>query len=310
MNSWKKIEERSKIIISEQLGIDINKVNIDSQFVDDLGADSLDSVELVMAFEEEFECEIPNSDADQILSLAHGIKYFVTNRSRELYHVVKPQVLAFKVLGSGLIEVSIRLEDGSWTYSGGKTLLPSKLYIIQYSKWADILKELEEMINYKKVKENDLQGYFERYPELLAADDYDHIIPQATIARCEIDTDWKADFVLAPYNQTEFSKIIELKLPTMQLTTKPRSGHVNFSAKLWRAITQLKDYSKIFDSPHTRKIFQEKYNTDVFKPDLQLIAGRRWDLLWVDSINSLRRDSGVNIEDWDSLLDRLKRKFA
>ncbi len=71
------IEERVKKIVSEQLGVKDEIAN-DASFVDDLGADSLDTVELVMALEEEFECEIPDEEAEKITTVQQAIDY-VTN---------------------------------------------------------------------------------------------------------------------------------------------------------------------------------------------------------------------------------------
>jgi acyl carrier protein len=69
------VEERVKKIIVEQLGVKEEQVVSDASFVDDLGADSLDTVELVMALEEEFECEIPDEDAEKITSVQQAIDY-------------------------------------------------------------------------------------------------------------------------------------------------------------------------------------------------------------------------------------------
>ncbi len=69
------IEERVKKIVSEQLGIEDEEITAESSFVEDLGADSLDTVELVMAFEEEFKIEIPDEDAEKILSVKNAIDY-------------------------------------------------------------------------------------------------------------------------------------------------------------------------------------------------------------------------------------------
>ena len=69
------IEARVKKIVAEQLGVNEAEVKIDSSFVDDLGADSLDTVELVMALEEEFECEIPDEEAEKITSIQQAIDY-------------------------------------------------------------------------------------------------------------------------------------------------------------------------------------------------------------------------------------------
>lgn len=69
------VDERVKKIISEQLGVAEAEVVLDASFVDDLGADSLDTVELVMAFEEEFGIEIQDEDAEKILTVQNAIGY-------------------------------------------------------------------------------------------------------------------------------------------------------------------------------------------------------------------------------------------
>jgi len=68
-------EERIKEIIVEQLGVDEEQITPDASFIDDLGADSLDTVELVMAFEEEFDVEIPDDDAEKIRTVQDVIDY-------------------------------------------------------------------------------------------------------------------------------------------------------------------------------------------------------------------------------------------
>jgi acyl carrier protein len=69
------IEQRVKKIIAEQLGVAEDQVTNDKSFVDDLGADSLDTVELVMALEDEFHIEIPDEDAEKITTVQHAIDY-------------------------------------------------------------------------------------------------------------------------------------------------------------------------------------------------------------------------------------------
>ena len=73
------IDERVKKIVIEQLGVKEDEVNNSSSFVDDLGADSLDTVELVMALEEEFECEIPDEEAEKITTVQQAIDYVSAN---------------------------------------------------------------------------------------------------------------------------------------------------------------------------------------------------------------------------------------
>ena len=69
------IESRVQKIIIEQLGVEESQVTGKASFVDDLGADSLDTVELVMALEEEFECEIPDENAEQITTVQQAVDY-------------------------------------------------------------------------------------------------------------------------------------------------------------------------------------------------------------------------------------------
>jgi acyl carrier protein len=73
------LEQRVKKIVAEQLGVNEADIKNESSFVDDLGADSLDTVELVMALEEEFECEIPDEAAEKITTVQQAIDYVTTN---------------------------------------------------------------------------------------------------------------------------------------------------------------------------------------------------------------------------------------
>ncbi len=71
----KTVQDRVKEIIVEQLGVNPDQVTPEAKFIEDLGADSLDTVELVMAFEEEFGAEIPDEDAEKLQSVGDVIKY-------------------------------------------------------------------------------------------------------------------------------------------------------------------------------------------------------------------------------------------
>jgi len=77
--SDKPIEEKVKEIIVEQLGVNPEQVTPTASFIEDLGADSLDIVELVMAFEEEFACEIPDDAAETILTVGDAVKFLEKN---------------------------------------------------------------------------------------------------------------------------------------------------------------------------------------------------------------------------------------
>ncbi len=74
-----EVAEKVKKIVAEHLGVEEAKVAENSSFIDDLGADSLDTVELVMAFEEEFGCEIPDESAEKILTVKDAIDFISAN---------------------------------------------------------------------------------------------------------------------------------------------------------------------------------------------------------------------------------------
>ena len=77
----KDIADKVKKMVVDHLGVDETKVTVEANFIDDLGADSLDTVELVMAFEEEFGSEISDSDAEKILTVGDAIKFIETKSS-------------------------------------------------------------------------------------------------------------------------------------------------------------------------------------------------------------------------------------
>ena len=73
------VEERVQKIVCEQLGVSPEEAKLEASFIDDLGADSLDTVELLMAFEEEFEIEIPDEEAEEIATIKNAVDYITSN---------------------------------------------------------------------------------------------------------------------------------------------------------------------------------------------------------------------------------------
>ena len=82
MLSKEEIKKRVTKIVSEQLGVEESKITDDSQFMEDLGADSLDTVELVMALEDEFDCEIPDEEAEKLKSVGEALSYIEKQASQ------------------------------------------------------------------------------------------------------------------------------------------------------------------------------------------------------------------------------------
>src|SRR5260370_12645447 len=80
------VADRVKKIVVEHLGVDEGKVTENASFIDDLGADSLDTVELVMAFEEEFGCEIPDDAAEKIVTVKDAVSFIESHSSSRCFH--------------------------------------------------------------------------------------------------------------------------------------------------------------------------------------------------------------------------------
>ncbi|MFS8866737.1 acyl carrier protein [Synechococcus sp. H65.1] len=79
--SAEEVYQRVRKIVSEQLGVEDDKVTLEANFQNDLGADSLDTVELVMAFEEEFDLEIPDEDAQGIATVQDAVNYILSKKA-------------------------------------------------------------------------------------------------------------------------------------------------------------------------------------------------------------------------------------
>jgi hypothetical protein len=241
------------------------------------------------AFRDFVNIETPDPKNDHILTKEHSGRFCLRVRN-------------------GRIEIIIEKPDGTWILSDGMTQLPTGLYVFSNTKWSIALRELEKLINKPELKEKELQEFFETYPEMIFEDDCDCVIPQATIVKAD-GIEWRADFVLVPSDQLSFAKILELKLPSEKIENKRKSGHSNYSQKLYKAIKQLKDYHYAFDSHATREKFNEMYKTDIFKPGLQLVIGRRNSICNTRDFLELQYDHKVQIIDWDSFYEKSKRKF-
>lgn len=209
---------------------------------------------------------------------------------------------------NGQLEIIGQHPEGTFLLSDGMTQTVNGIFLFGRSRWAPILKQLELLINKAGLKERELQDFLEDYPDLILGDDYSKYIPQATIVKDD-RIRWKADFVLVPHDQLSFSKILELKLPAAKISLKESAGHHQYSQQLIKAIRQLQDYHYAFDSTTTKQMFKEKYRTEVFKPDLQLIIGRRDHIQDRTDFLQLQRDSQLAVIDWDSLYEKLKRKY-
>ncbi len=209
---------------------------------------------------------------------------------------------------NGLLEISPQLHlDGLIFPDNSKQ--PNDLNVSpSTNRWKRLLKQLEELINNIEGNEYEFQSFFEENPEFILGDDFNRFIPQATIVK-DGNIRWKADFILIPKDQLYFSKIIELKMPNSKISLRTKSGHNNYSNNLYKAINQLKDYYKAFESENTKLQFKKKYNADIFMPDLQLLFGRRNLITNNQEFLAFQKAQNVQIKDWDTYLNELRRQF-
>lgn len=218
------------------------------------------------------------------------------------------RTLVFRVSANGIIQAGLQAADGTWLETGETARLPCGLYVASFNKWAQILKELDDLVNSPATNEQDMQAFFERYPDILAGRHFDVAIPQARIVRGG-DSEWRADFILHPLDQLRFCQILELKLPEARMLRRGRAGHAQFYAELMNAINQLRDYGEAFHDSLTRAKFKDAYGIDVYRPDLHLVIGRRAYIQSFEKFREVQRRHSVEIEDWDTLIDRLRREL-
>ena len=84
METEKEVEEKIREIIIDQLGVNAEQITLEASFTDDLGADSLDAMELVMALEEEFGLEISQEDAEKIITVGDAVEYIIKRKEAEI----------------------------------------------------------------------------------------------------------------------------------------------------------------------------------------------------------------------------------
>lgn len=180
---------------------------------------------------------------------------------------------------------------------------------LTFNHYSEILKEFEDLINDPSVKEKDLQYFLEQYPKILTPVEGASIIPQPVLHFSNTEL-WRPDFVVSPTDEDDFKKIIELKLPKEGIYKKTKNHHKKFTASFMDAIFQLKDYGRAFEREETRLKFEKKYGITMFKPDLEIIIGRKWNYDKRENMMMFQREEGIKVLSWDNLLELAKNKLT
>ena len=319
--SWASMEDEVLLIVADQFGLPKDQVTPITRWVEDLDGDVLDFIETVAKLEEAFGVKIPDRYVPELQlfnfnmphspTIAELLQYVAEQIPYSLAQAVEQAAVMFRLDRNGDVRAAVRMAEGTWTFAGSASELASAVYLAGSHRWRSVLVELEDLINDRFTTEQELQEFLLEHNELLRGDEYDQVISQACIVRSDAGAPemWRADFVLAPFDQERFCRIIELKRPVLPILRTPRHGHPQFYKRLWEGITQLKDYGAAFDDESVRRRFRQQYDIDVFKPELQLIAGRSWDLNLHQGMKELQRRYQVEVVDWDSYLRKLRRQF-
>jgi hypothetical protein len=220
--------------------------------------------------------------------------------------VIPKDIIDIRIDTNGKFRLDVRAFDQIIKKDGGFGL-SGVVYGSSEQNRDAILKELEDTLNDSSVSEKDLQLFLERHPDLLKGSEYQTVIPQVCINSVDRlnEKSWQADFLLKPFSQTDFCKLIELKVPGIPIQLK-KSGHQKFSHQLNSAIRQINDYASAFNEMHTRKKFKEKYGFDVINPEMHIIIGRECDIVDTKALMDFQKKQNVKIEDWDTFLKKLK----
>jgi len=169
-----------------------------------------------------------------------------------------------------------------------------------------VIEEFEDLVNNSKSVEADFQDFFKRNPDFILNNNYksahSHIILSSDDRGSLIP-----DFILEPVDQDSLCDILEIKLPKVQTFTL-KKNRTRFSAAVFEACSQLREYSCYFDEEENRKRIFNKYGLLAYKPKLYVILGRRGTVSPIIIKNAQEDLPGFNLISYDQIIDRMKYK--
>jgi cold shock CspA family protein len=165
--------------------------------------------------------------------------------------------------------------DGKYRFLDGSQQLHSLLYVASLDAYgfAALVEELEELINTPRVKESQLQEFFERNPHFLQGDSYEEAHPHLILKR-EYKGPLIPDFALKPTNLNVYCDLLDLKLPSVKLMVG-NGNRRRLSATVMEACAQLREYRDYFEEKRNRDAIEEEYGLKFFRPKMIVIVGKR-----------------------------------
>lgn len=220
-----------------------------------------------------------------------------------------PSWIAVGMFGDKLRVVSLE-PDGRYRFVDARNNSHNLLFAYDHAEALvrrDVADEFENLINSKRVTEERLHQFFERNPEFILTNDYKAAHSKIVLDRT--DAPLIPDFMLEPVDQGSLCDLLELKRPDTRLFVL-KKNRLRFSAAVFEAVAQLREYSRYFDEQHNREFVRQHYGLTAFKPRMFLILGRSGD---VDPM--IRRVAEQDLPEvvlrtYDDLLARIRgRQF-
>ena len=213
--------------------------------------------------------------------------------------------LAVGLFGNALRVVSLEL-DGRYTFIDQRGNTHRLLYastLAEAQARREVASEFEALINRNDITEQALHRFMELNPEFILNDEYKAAHSKVVLDRD--DAPLIPDFMLEPVDQNALCDLLELKRPDTRLFVI-KKNRLRFSAAVFEAVAQLREYSRFFDEQHNRERVKQRYGLHAFKPRLFLILGRS---VSVDPI--VRRVAeqdvpGVVLRTYDDLLTKIR----
>lgn len=218
-----------------------------------------------------------------------------------------------EALGVALVEGRLRLisiqPDGTVSYLDPHQQYHHLLYVasLEAYGWKSLIAELEDLVNSPKVKESQLQVFFERNPEFLFSDTYEIAMPHIVLQRLA-EGPLIPDFALKPSNANALCDLLELKLPTAKLLVG-QNNRKRLSSALLEACAQLREYRDYFEHDRNRRAVEEAYGLRFFRPRMFVVIGKRSEYSASDLRKAESDVPNLSITTYDDLVERAKSRI-
>ena len=202
--------------------------------------------------------------------------------------------------------------DGAYTFLDSSDRRYGILYVASSEtlRLRRAVEEFEDLINDSRTQEADLQEFLECNPDFIIGDDYKRAHPHVVLQPQPVGGPLIPDFVLEPLECSGFADLVELKLPTTQVFVL-KKNRVRFSAAVFEAAAQAREYAAFFDDEANRRSVQQRLGFTAYRPKVFVILGRG---TRVDPLVARRAEEDLpprlSLETFDDIVTRMKTRIA